>query len=230
MQLEVLKTDGTKSGETVELSPAVFEIEPSDHAIYQTVTAYLANARQGTHKTKTRAEVSGGGKKPWKQKHTGRARSGSTRNPIWSGGGTIFGPQPHGYEKKVNEKVKTLAKKSALTYKARESGLVVVEDFSISEPKTKRMVEILKALGLNEKKVLLLLSGHDKTSYLSGRNLPDLFVRNAVGASAYDLLNSEVILFQKSALANLQNELTKTGADDIVGKHPAAETRGGDKE
>lgn len=113
MQLEVLKIDGSKTGEMVELSPAVFEIQPNDHAIYEVVTAHLANARQGTHKTKTRAEVRGGGKKPWKQKHTGRARSGSIRNPVWVGGGTIFGPKPHEYVKKVNDKVKILAKKSA---------------------------------------------------------------------------------------------------------------------
>ncbi len=139
------------------LSPSIFEIKPSDQAIYQAVTAYLANARQGTHKTKTRAEVSGGGKKPWKQKHTGRARSGSIRNPVWVGGGTIFGPQPHDYEKKVNDKVKTLAKKSALTYKAKDSGVVVVEDFNLDETKTKRVVEILNSFGLKGKKVLMLL-------------------------------------------------------------------------
>lgn len=207
MQLEVLRIDGSKTGEKVELSPAIFEIVPSDQAIYQTVTAYLANARQGTHKTKTRAEVSGGGKKPWKQKHTGRARSGSIRNPVWVGGGTIFGPTPHGYEKKVNEKVKALAKKSALTYKAKDTNLVVVEDFTLDEFKTKRVVEILNSLGLKGKKVLMLLPKNDKNIFISSRNLPKVFVKDAVGASAYELLNNDVILFQKSALTALQDKL-----------------------
>ena len=207
MQLEVLRIDGSKTGERIELSPVVFEIEPNDQAIYQAVTAYLANARQGTHKTKTRAEVSGGGKKPWKQKHTGRARSGSIRNPVWVGGGTIFGPQPHDYEKKVNDKVKTLAKKSALSYKAKDSCLVVVEDFNLNEAKTKRVVEILNSLGLKGKKVLMLLPKNDKSIFLASRNLPKVFVKDAVGASAYELLNNDVILFQKSALTALQDKL-----------------------
>jgi len=207
MQLEVFKIDGSKTGEKVELSPAVFEIVPNDQAIYQSITAYLANARQGTHKTKMRGEVRGGGKKPWKQKHTGRARSGSIRNPVWVGGGTIFGPQPHTYEKKVNDKVKTLAKKSALSYKAKDSGLVVVEDFSLSETKTKRVAEMLNSLGLKGKKVLVLLPKDDRVIYLSARNLPKVFIKEALGASPYELLNNDVIVFQKSALSVLQDKL-----------------------
>lgn len=207
MQLEVLKIDGSKTGEKVELSPAIFEIEPNDQAIYQAVTANLANSRQGTHKTKMRGEVRGGGKKPWKQKHTGRARSGSIRNPIWVGGGTIFGPQPHEYDKKVNDKVKILAKKSALSYKAKDSGLVVVEDFNLTETKTKRLVEILNSLGLKGKKVLMLLPKNDKSISLSARNLPEVFVKEALGASIYELLNNDVIVFQKGALDVLQDKL-----------------------
>ncbi|HEY9166874.1 MAG TPA: 50S ribosomal protein L4 [Candidatus Kryptonia bacterium] len=207
MQLDILKIDGTKTGEKVELSPAVFEIVPNDQAIYHAVTAYLAHARQGTHKTKTRAEVSGGGKKPWKQKHTGRARSGSIRNPLWVGGGTIQGPVPHEYNLKVNDKVKTLAKKSALTYKAKDSCIMVVEDFTLNESKTKRVVEILNSLGLKGKKVLMLLPKNDKTIYVSSRNLPKVFVKDAVGASPYELLNNDFILFQKSALTVLQDKL-----------------------
>ncbi len=209
MQLDVLKIDGSPTGEKVELSPAVFGIEPNDHAIYQVVTAHLANARQGTHKTKTRAEVSGGGKKPWKQKHTGRARSGSTRNPVWVGGGTIFGPKPHTYEKKVNDKVRVLAEKSALSYKAKDSGLVVVEDFTLDEAKTKKIVEILGSLGLKGKKTLMLLEKKDKGIILSARNLPKVFAREAVEASVYEILNNEVIVFQKSALTAIQNKLTR---------------------
>ncbi|HUI29522.1 MAG TPA: 50S ribosomal protein L4 [Candidatus Acidoferrales bacterium] len=212
MQLEVLKIDGSKTGETVQLSPAVFEIVPNDQAIYQAVTAYLANARQGTHKTKMRGEVSGGGKKPWKQKHTGRARSGSIRNPVWVGGGTIFGPQPHSYEKKVNDKVKTLAKKSALSYKAKDNGLMVVEDFSLSETKTKHVTQILNSLGLKGKKVLMLLPKDDKAISLSVRNLPEVFAKEAIGVSPYELLNNDVIVFQKSALDVLQNKLVGAAA------------------
>ncbi len=207
MQLEVLKIDGSKSGEKVELSAAVFGIEPNDQAIYQAVTAYLANARQGTHKTKTRGEVRGGGKKPWKQKHTGRARSGSTRNPVWVGGGTIFGPRPHDYVKKVNDKVKDLAKKSALSYKAKDSGVVVVEDFTLEESKTKRVVEILSSLGLKGKKVLVLLPKGDRKVALAARNMPRVFVKDAVGASVYEILDNDVVLFQKSALTALQDKL-----------------------
>ena len=207
MQLEILKIDGTKTGDMIELSPSVFEIKPNDQAIYQAVTAYLANARQGTHKTKTRAEVRGGGKKPWKQKHTGRARSGSIRNPVWIGGGTIFGPQPHDYDKKVNDKVKTLAKKSALTYKAKDSGVVVVEDFNLDEAKTKRVAKIMNSLGLKGKKVLMLLPKNDRKFFLSTRNLQNVFVKDALGASPYELLNNDVIVFQKSALEALQNKL-----------------------
>ena len=199
--------DGSKTGETVDLSPAVFGIKPNDQAIYEAVTAHLANARQGTHKTKTRGEVSGGGKKPWKQKHTGRARSGSIRNPVWVGGGTIFGPRPHEYEKKVNSKVKTLAKKSALSYKAKDSSVMVVEDFTLDESKTKRVVEILNSLGLKEKKVLVLLSKGDKNVSLASRNMPKVFVNDAAGASVYEILNNDVILFQKSALNALQEKL-----------------------
>ncbi|HQT92218.1 MAG TPA: 50S ribosomal protein L4 [Candidatus Kryptobacter bacterium] len=207
MQLEVLKIDGSKTGEKVELSPAIFEIKPNDQAIYQAVTAYLANARQGTHKTKTRGEVRGGGKKPWKQKHTGRARSGSIRNPIWVGGGTIFGPQPHDYEKKVNDKVKILAKKSALSYKAKDTGLMVVEDFTLEESKTKRVVEILNSLGLKGKKVLVLLPKGDKKIFLAARNMQKVFVKDAVGASVYEILNNDVVLFQRSALTALQDKM-----------------------
>ncbi len=207
MQLEVLKIDGSKTGEMVDLSPAIFEIKPNDQAIYQAVTAYLANARQGTHKTKTRGEVRGGGKKPWKQKHTGRARSGSIRNPVWVGGGTIFGPQPHDYEKKVNDKVKILAKKSALSYKAKDTGLMVVEDFTLEESKTRRVVEILTSLGLKGKKVLVLLPKGDKKIFLAVRNMQKVFVKDAVGASVYEILNNDVVLFQKSALTALQDKM-----------------------
>ncbi|MBI3579375.1 MAG: 50S ribosomal protein L4, partial [Ignavibacteriales bacterium] len=139
MQLEVYKKDGSKSGEKVTLAPEIFEITPNDHAIYQMVRSIQANQRQGTHKVKGRSEVRGGGKKPFKQKKTGRARAGTTRSPLWVGGGSIFGPHPHDYVVKLPAKVKTLARKSALSYKAKDNSIVVVEDFSLDAPKTKEI-------------------------------------------------------------------------------------------
>lgn len=200
MELEVYKKDGTLSGEKITLAPDVFEIAPNDHAIYQAVRVYLANQRQGTHKTKTVAEVSGGGKKPYKQKKTGRARSGSSRSPLWKGGGTIFGPVPRDYSMALPEKVSKLARKSALSYRVQESDVKIVEDFSFESPKTKDIVSILKALKLDDKKTLLLLSKTDSIVYKSGRNLPNLQIIEANKVSTYDIMKNKVILFQKSAV------------------------------
>jgi len=207
MELDVYKTDGTKSGEKVTLRPDVFEIAPNDHAIYQAVRQYLANQRQGTHKTKTRGEVRGGGRKPWRQKHTGRARAGSTRSPLWIGGGTIFGPQPRSYDLKLPRKVKTLARKSALSYKAKNGQILVVEDFTFPAPKTKEMVSVLKALSLDEKKTLILIPSIDVNVYMSGRNIPSVNVLEANKASTYDILNNQVLLIQKTALGVLENSI-----------------------
>jgi large subunit ribosomal protein L4 len=207
MELEVYKTDGTKTGEKVTLRPDVFEIEPNDHAIYQAVRLYLANQRQGTHKTKTRGEVRGGGKKPWRQKHTGRARSGSTRSPVWVGGGTIFGPQPRVYDFKLPRKVKTLARKSALSYKAKNGQILVVEDFTFPAPKAKEMGSLLKALSLDERKTLILVPSADVNVYKSGRNIPSVDVLEANKASTYDILNNQVLLIQKTALGVLENSI-----------------------
>lgn len=207
MELEVYKRDGTKTGEKVTLRPDVFEIEPNDHAIYQAVRLYLANQRQGTHKTKTRGEVRGGGKKPWRQKHTGRARSGSTRSPVWIGGGTIFGPQPRAYDFKLPRKVKTLARKSALSYKAKNGEILVVEDFTFPAPKAKEMIAILKALSLDEKKTLILVPSTDINVYKSGRNIPSVNVLEANKASTYHILNNQVLLIQKTALGVLETSI-----------------------
>jgi len=156
MKVDIYKIDGSLTGRQVELNPKVFDIQPNDHAIYLAVKAYLANQRQGTAKAKERSEVSGGGKKPWRQKGTGRARAGSIRSPLWVGGGTVFGPKPRDYDMKLPKKVKLLARLSALTYKARNNQIVVVEDFNLDQPKTKEMFNIIKALNLNDKKTLLL--------------------------------------------------------------------------
>ena len=207
MELEVYKKDGTKSGETVTLAPEVFEIIPNDHAIYQAVRSIQANQRQGTHKVKGRSEVRGGGRKPFKQKKTGRARSGSTRSGVWVGGGSIFGPKPHDYVLKITAKVKALARKSALSYKAKDNSIVVVEDFSLDAPKTKELTSVLKALSLYGKKTLLITSKNEESVYKSGRNIPTVNIREADKASTYDILDTQVLLIQKSAVGVLQKSL-----------------------
>jgi large subunit ribosomal protein L4 len=207
MELEVYNKDGTKSGETVTLAPEVFEITPNDHAIYQAVRSIQANQRQGTHKVKGRSEVRGGGKKPFKQKKTGRARSGSTRSGVWVGGGSIFGPKPHDYVLKITAKVKALARKSALSYKAKDNSIVVVEDFSLDAPKTKELTSVLKALSLYGKKTLLITSKNEESVYKSGRNIPTVNIREADKASTYDILDTQVLLIQKSAVGVLQKSL-----------------------
>ncbi|MBI4428425.1 MAG: 50S ribosomal protein L4 [Ignavibacteriales bacterium] len=207
MQLNVYKTDGSLTGEKVALDPAIFEIKPNDHALYQAVRSYMANQRQGTHKVKSRNEVRGGGKKPFRQKKTGRARAGTTRSPLWIGGGSIFGPTPHDYVVKLPAKVRKLARKSALSYKAKDEAIVVVEDFSPSAPKTKEIVNVLKALSLDTKKTLLLTGKTDQTLLKSGRNIATLKVREADKASTYEILDNQVLLIQKSAVGLLQNSL-----------------------
>ena len=204
MQLEIYKKDGSLTGEKATLSPAVFEIQPNDHAIYQAVITYLANRRQGTHKTKTYGEVSGSGKKLWKQKHTGRARIGALRSPLWKGGGSIFGPVPRDYSMKLPQKVKQLARKSALSYKAKDSSIKVIEDFSFEKPTTKQMVSIIKALELSGKKVLLMVPKTDQIVYRSGRNIPKLNIIEASKASTYEILNNQMLLIQRSAVEILE--------------------------
>ncbi len=207
MELEVYKKDGTKSGEKVTLAPEIFEITPNDHAIYQAVRSIQANQRQGTHKVKPRNEVRGGGRKPFKQKKTGRARAGTTRSPLWVGGGSIFGPHPHDYVLKIPAKMRMLARKSALSYKAKDGSIVVVEDFSLESPKTKEMSSVLRALSLQGKKTLFLTSKTDGVLFRSGRNIPTLDVREADKVSTFDILRNQVLLIQKSAITVLQKSL-----------------------
>lgn len=204
MELEVLKIDGTKSGDKILLDPAIFEIAPNDHAIYMAVRSYRANQRQGTHKVKERGEVRGGGKKPFSQKKTGNARQGTRRSPLMPGGGSIFGPKPHDYVVKVPAKVKRLARKSALSYKAKEGKIIVIEDFSLDQIKTKNLVSILKALKLNETKTLLLTSKNDTNIFKSGRNIKKLNILEARNASTYEILNSKVLLLQKGSIELIQ--------------------------
>lgn len=207
MQLEVYKTDGSPTGQKVTLDPTVFEIEPNDHAIYMMVRSTMANQRQGTHKVKSRGEVSGGGRKPFKQKKTGQARAGTTRSPLWVGGGSIFGPKPHDYVVKLTGKMKQLARRSALSYKAKDKAIVVVEDFAVDAPKTKQVSQILKALSLQGKKILLLTKANDPVLYKSGRNIARLAINAADKASTYDIVNNQVLLIQKSAVDVLQQPL-----------------------
>ena len=207
MQVEVYRIDGTPSGEKVELDPKIFEIEPNDHAIYQAVRSIQANQRQGTHKVKPRNEVSGGGRKPFKQKKTGRARAGTTRSPLWTGGGSIFGPHPHDYVVKLPAKVRKLARKSALSYKAKDGAVKVIEDFQFEEVKTKKMVSVLKALELDKRKTLLLTKVTDLVLLKSGRNIQKLQVREADKASTFEILKNQVLLIQKSAIDVLQHSL-----------------------
>ncbi len=205
MKVDVLKIDGTKAGEKIELEKDIFEIEPNDHVIYLAVKAYLANQRQGTHKAKERSEVRGGGRKPWRQKGRGTARAGTIRSPLWVGGGTIFGPRPHKYTQKLNKKVKQLARKSALSIKAKNNQLLVVEDFDFDAPKTKKLVDVLKALDIAGKKALILTNGNKVNVYRSSKNIEKVRVLEAYKASAYDLLNNQVLVLQKSAVEDIRN-------------------------
>jgi large subunit ribosomal protein L4 len=209
MKLDLYKIDGTTASKKVELDDEIFGIEPNDHAIYLAVKSYLANQRQGTHKAKERSEVRGGGKKPWKQKGRGGARAGTTRSPLWIGGGTIFGPRPRNYRQNLPKKVKNLARKSALSYKVKDEQLYIVEDFNFEQPKTKEFLNILNALEVNGKKVLLLTNGTLEFVYKSGRNIPKVKVLEANKASTYDILNNQVLLMQKSALDTVQNSFAK---------------------
>ncbi|PIP79300.1 MAG: 50S ribosomal protein L4 [Ignavibacteria bacterium CG22_combo_CG10-13_8_21_14_all_37_15] len=206
MLIDVYKIDGTLSGEQIELFDGVFGIEPNDHVIYLSVKAYLANQRQGTHKTKERAEVSGGGKKPWKQKGRGGARAGTTRSPLWVGGGTIFGPRPRDYRQDLPKKVKALARRSALSYKVKDEQLLVVDDFAFENPKTQSFLSIMKALKIDGKKTLLLTNGKQENIWKSGRNICNIKVLEAQKASPYQILNNQVLLVQKSAVEVLNNQ------------------------
>jgi large subunit ribosomal protein L4 len=200
MKLDIYKTDGSVSGKKINLSDDIFAVEPNDHVIYLTVKAYLANQRQGTHKAKERGEVRGGGKKPWRQKGRGGARAGTIRSPLWIGGGTIFGPRPRNYRQDLTKKVKSLARKSALSYKAKDDQIMVVEDFKFDQPKTKELINMLKALKVDDKKVLMLTGEVDEAVYKSGRNIPKVKILEAAKASAFDILNNQVLLLQKTAV------------------------------
>ncbi|MEI7934886.1 MAG: 50S ribosomal protein L4 [Chlorobiaceae bacterium] len=207
MELKVLNTAGVETGEVVTLRDDIFGAEISDHAMYLDVKSILANRRQGTHKSKTRGEVRGGGRKPLRQKGTGNARQGSSRSPLHIGGGTIFGPVPHSYDQKVNKKVKLLARRSALSSKAQAGQILVVDDFSFEQIKTKPFADILKNLGLYQKKTLMLMPEYDMITTRSGRNIAVLNIMTADKASTYDILHSQTLLVQKTALKKIEDTL-----------------------
>jgi large subunit ribosomal protein L4 len=199
MQLDILNSKGEKTGRTVELPEEIFGIEPNDHVIYLAVKQYLGAQRQGTHKVKTRAEVQGSSKKLHKQKGTGGARKGNLRSPIYKGGGTIFGPKPHKYDIKLNRKVKDLAKMSALSYKAKENGIIVMEDFVMDAPKTKTFTGVLKSLNMGRKKSLFVVPEYNDNFYLSLRNVPGANGTVISDMNTYDILNANVLVLSESA-------------------------------
>ena len=199
MQVEVLNTQGKGTGRSVELPDDIFAIEPNDHVIYLAVKQFLAAQRQGTNKVKTRAEVKGSSKKLHKQKGTGGSRKGNIRNPLYKGGGTIFGPKPRDYSFKLNKKVKDLAKISALSYKAKANAIVVVEDLSFDAPKTKKFTGVLKALNVGEKKLMFVSDVPNDNVELSLRNVPSVLGVSLSDLNTYDIVNSEVLVLTESA-------------------------------
>jgi large subunit ribosomal protein L4 len=199
MQLKVLNIQGQETGRTVELPEEIFGIEPNNHAIYLAVKQYLAAQRQGTHKVKTRAEVQGASRKLHRQKGTGGSRKGNIRNPLYKGGGTIFGPKPHKYDIKLNRKVKDLAKMSALAHKAKGNAIVVVEDVNLEAPKTKTFMNILNSLKVGEKKLMFVVPEYNDNVYVSSRNVPSVLTTLMSDVNTYDLVNSEVLVLTESA-------------------------------
>ncbi|MBI3138551.1 MAG: 50S ribosomal protein L4 [Sphingobacteriales bacterium] len=199
MKVEVLNTKGKATGRTVELPEEIFGAEPNNHVIYLAVKQYLAAQRQGTHKVKTRAEVQGASRKLHRQKGTGGSRKGNIRNPLYKGGGTIFGPKPHSYDIKVNRKVKDLAKISALSYKAKENAILVVEDISLDTPKTKSFMDIMGSLKVADKKVMFVQPEYNDNVELSLRNVPSVLGTLLSDINTYDIVNSEVLVLTESA-------------------------------
>ena len=209
MKLDVLDIKGQKTGRSVELPEEVFGVEPNDHVIYLAVKQYLAAARQGTHKVKTRAEVKGASRKLHKQKGTGGSRKGNIRNPLYKGGGTVNGPLPHRYDFKLNRKVKDLAKMSALTYKAREKSILVVEDIKIEKPSTKAFLDVLNGLKIAGKKLLMVNVDYDQNLYLSSRNVPKVKSSVLSDINTYDIVNANTILLTESAAKIFTEEVVE---------------------
>jgi large subunit ribosomal protein L4 len=209
MEVAVIKYSGETTSKKVNLSEGVFGIEPNDHAIYLDVKSFLANQRQGTSKSKQRNEISGSSKKLKKQKGTGGARAGNIKNPQFKGGGRVFGPVPRDYSFKLNKKVKDLARKSALSYKAKDNSIAIVEDFTFDAPKTKQYLSMLSALSLGDKKTLLILPEVNKNIVMSGRNVQNTKVTTVDQITTYDVMHADNVIFVESSLNKVENLLNK---------------------
>jgi large subunit ribosomal protein L4 len=209
MEVKVLNVSGKETGAKVQLPEAIFGIEPNDHAIYLDVKQYLANQRQGTHKSKQRNEIAGSTRKLYKQKGTGGARAGSVKSPLFNGGGRVFGPQPRDYSFKLNKKLKSLARKSALSYKAQDSSIIVLEDFTFDSIRTKNYVQLAADLNLTDVKTLLVLGAANNNVYLSSRNLKRTKVITADQLNTYDVLNAGKLLLTTGAVKLLEEAFAK---------------------
>ena len=209
MKVAVLDINGKETGRKIELSDDVFAIEPNEHAIYLAVKQYLAHQRQGTHKAKERAEISGSTRKIKKQKGTGTARAGSIKSPIFKGGGRIFGPRPKDYTQKLNKGLKRLARRSALSLKSKENALVIVEDFNFDTPKTKDFIAFLSSLGIENKKSLIVLGDTNNNVYLSSRNLERSSVVIGSQLNTYSIINAKSLVLTESALEGIESNLKK---------------------
>ena len=203
MKFPIYNLQGEPSGQEVDLPDDIVKIEPHGHAMYLAVKRQMARSRQGTHSTKTRSEVRGGGRKPWRQKGRGMARAGTIRSPIWRGGGRTFGPQPHGYDVRLPAKILKLARKSAFAARAQDGGLRIVEDFHFEQPKTRELYGILKGFNTQTSPIILLLPDYDKTLFLSARNIPYCSVQKSSAVSTYELIRHKTVLLQKSAVQPL---------------------------
>lgn len=208
MELKVVNTSGKETSKKVTLNKEVFGITPNDHAIYLDVKQHLANRRQGTHKSKERGEIAGSTRKIKKQKGTGTARAGSIKNPLFKGGGRVFGPEPRDYSFKLNRKLKQLARKSALTHKANGNQIAIIEDFSFDAPKTKQFADLLGNLKLSEKKALFILNESNNNVYLSSRNLQGAKVVKPSGLNTYEILNAEALIISEASLKEIENVLS----------------------
>jgi len=206
MELQVVESNGNKTSK-IKVDASVFGIKPNKDAVHRAILSEMENSRQGTHGSKSRGMVRGGGKKPWKQKGRGVARAGTTRSPLWRGGGTVFGPQPHQYEYKLPKKIKRLARRSILSEKLKNKKIIVLNEFSIDEPKTKKTIDLLINLDVQEKKILVLTGNLTEDLILSMRNLPNIALLDAMTASAYDLLDSQIILIDQKGLEMLNDGL-----------------------
>ncbi len=206
MKIPVFNIEGKETGKKVDLKDSIFGIEPNDHAIYLDVKHYMANIRQGTHKSKQRAEIAGSTRKIKRQKGTGTARAGSIKNPLFRGGGRVFGPQPKDYNFKLNKKVKLLARKSALTHMAKNNSIMVLEDFSLETPKTREFDGLRKNLKIDMKKSVLVLEKHDKNIALASRNIQESKIILVNNLNTYDIMNASVLIFMESSLNTLQSK------------------------